>query len=314
MAFYSSKGMRGAAALLLFLPLACAGATLTAQDERDIHTLISQWNALKNHPQPAAAIYASQVRFYGKTLPLSAVAEQNSAFVQEHPRYAQKIINRLTIDALDGEQPAAQVSFVKLAGLETASQRYYPAQLRVVKQPEGWRINEESDWITESNQQKENDYRVAGGRFNGAIKSYAWLSATDPVTGGVCDESGDCECEVWNSDPAIKPAKLPSCIGGGVETLAGLDDSGRDRLIVYPQWWTSAWSVVYLYDIQQKQWVKAIPSFSMNSNVQEEATGRELVARDAQRPGQVIVAQAKWDEAKEEIVIEKASVPLNVVK
>ena len=52
----------------------------------------------------------------------------------------------------------------------------------------------------------------------------------------------------------------------------------------------------------------------MNSNVQEEATGSELVARDAQRPGQVIVAQAKWDEAKEEIVIEKASVPLNVVK
>lgn len=315
MAVTGSKGMRGAAVLMFFLPLACAGAALTPQDEQEIGKLIAQWNVFKNRPQAAsaAALYAGQITFYGKTLPLSAVVEQNAAFVQKHPHYTQKIVNRLTIDALDEAQPAAQVTFVKAAGLEASSERYYPATLLVAKQAEGWRIREESDWITESNQQKEKDYRVAGGRFNGVTKSYAWLSASDPKTGGVCDESGDCECDVWNSDPAIAPAKLPSCIGGGVETLAGLDESGRDRLLIYPQWWTSAWSVAYLYDIQQKQWVKAIPSFSMNTNVQENVQGKELVARDARHPGQVIVAQAKWDEEKEDIVIEKASVPLNVL-
>ncbi len=66
--------------------------------------------------------------------------------------------------------------------------------------------------------------------------------------------------------------------------------------------------------MQQQQWVKAIPSFSMNLNVQEDVDGTSLVTRDPQHPGQVIVSQAQWDEKTEDIVINKSAETLNVLK
>ncbi len=96
--------------------------------------------------------------------------------------------------------------------------------------------------------------------------------------------------------------------------LSNLDDSGRDRALIYPEWWSSAWRATYLYDVQQQQWVKAIPSFSMNLNVQEDVDGTSLVTRDPEHPGQVIVSQAQWDEKTEDIVINKSAETLNVLK
>lgn len=52
----------------------------------------------------------------------------------------------------------------------------------------------------------------------------------------------------------------------------------------------------------------------MNLNVQEDVDGTSLVARDPQHPGQVIVAEAKWDEKTEDIVINKSAETLKVLK
>ncbi|EPE7078161.1 hypothetical protein ACSMAD_002628 [Cronobacter sakazakii] len=311
-----TQGLRAVLGLALTGLSLCASAAMTPQDERDANALVARWNEFKNHPsaQAGAALYGEQVSWYGKALARDTVIQENAAFVQKHPHYAQAIISNITLTEQDGQPLAVQATFVKQAGLEPQTPRNYPAQLTLTKQAAGWRISEETDWITEANRQKTRDYRLAGGRFNGTAKSYAWLTGHDPKTNGVCDESGDCECQLWNSDPAIKPAAIPSCIGGGVETLSNLDDSGRDRALIYPEWWSSAWRATYLYDVQQQQWVKAIPSFSMNLNVQEDVDGTSLVTRDPEHPGQVIVSQAQWDEKTEDIVINKSAETLNVLK
>ncbi|ELY9424535.1 hypothetical protein SLY17_003538 [Cronobacter dublinensis] len=311
-----TQGLRALFGLALAGLTLSASAAMTPQDERDASALIARWNDFKNHPtaQAGASLYGEQVSWYGKALAPTAVIAENTAFLQKHPHYTQRIVSNITFTEQDGQPLAVQATFVKQAGLEVQTPRNYPAQLTLTKQAAAWRISEETDWITEANRQKMRDYRLAGGRFNGTAKSYAWLTAHDPKTNGVCDESGDCECQLWNSDPTVKPASIASCIGGGVEALSNLDDSGRDRVLIYPEWWSSAWRATYLYDVQQQQWVEAIPSFSMNLNVQEDVEGKTLVARDPQHPGQVIVAEAKWDEKTEDIVISKSAQPLKVLK
>lgn len=311
-----TQGLRAVLGLAFAgMPLT-ASAALTAQDERDATALVARWNDFKNHPQATtgAPLYGDQVRWYGKPLARDAAIAENIAFLQKHAHYTQTIVSNVTLTEQEGQPLALQATFVKQAGLEPQTQRNYPAQLTLTKAASGWRISEETDWITEANQQKTRDYRLAGGRFNGTAKSYVWLTAHDPKTNGACDVSGDCDCQLWNSDPTVKPASIASCISASVETLSGLDDSGRDRVLIYPDWWTSAWRATYLYDIQQQQWVKAIPSFSMNLNVQEDVDGKALVARDPQHPGQVVVAQAQWDEKTEDIVINKSTETLKVLK
>ena len=90
---------------------------------------------------------------------------------------------------------------------------------------------------------------------------------------------------------------------GAVETIKNLDGSGRDRVALIPDWWSSAWRVVYLYDIQQDQWIKTMPSFSMNINFQEDMKATAVFQPDTQHPGMIKVTAVDMDENSGEPVL-----------
>lgn len=297
-------------ALIAALP---ARAELTAADNKAIAAQVERWNSHLNGKADASDLYADQVNWFGENLSRDAVLRKQQAFAARAPHFSQSIIS--TLDINENSAGDVEVDFVKQAGLEADKRKNYPAQLTFLHQPAGWRISGETDLLTRLNQ-KESAVQGAltRGKFDGVTKETVWVSARDPHSGGSCTEEGDCDCSLWSSNPAIKPAMLPQCIGATVETLSGLDDSGRDRVVIFPQWWTSAWSVVYVYDIQQGQWVKSVPSFPYNSNVQEDDDAAALVKRDPQHPGFVLVKKALWDEKQEEIVTPQESEALQVVK
>lgn len=297
-------------ALFAVLP---AQAELTAADKQNIAQQIERWNNHLNGKQDANTLYAAQVNWFGQNLARDDVLRKQQDFNRRAPQFSQRIIT--TLDITDDETGSVQVDFVKQVGITTQQTKNYPAQLTFSHQPEGWLISGETDLLTRLNlKDAEVQGRLTKGKFDGVNKDVVWVSARDPQNGGTCNEEGDCQCSLWSSNPAVQPAILPQCIGGIVETLSQLDDSGRDRVVIFPQWWTSAWQVVYVYDIQQGQWAKALPSFPINTNVQEGDNAATLVQRDPQHSGFVLVKKALWDEKQEDIVTPQESEALQVVK
>ncbi|WP_194205449.1 hypothetical protein [Superficieibacter sp. 1612_C1] len=303
--------------------LLCLGAfsvhadiTLTASDEQQINALVDRWNDVLNRAENARpqSLYAENVEWFGKTLPAQQVIANSQAFLAKNKEYQQRIVSTLNIQPVSESDDRVMVRFVKSAGLETFKEKNYPAELQMRKTPAGWRIVSETDAITRANQNKDVYAGVIKGKFDGKNSSYAWMSDADPRTGGMCTEESDCDCTLWNSDPHVKPVKISQCLVGHMEMLSGLDDSGRDRVVAFPEWWTSAMRVVYVYDIQQKQWIKTMSGFSMNINLQEAASAADLVKRDPQHPGKVKVTQATFDEAAEEATTEVVSQTLLTLK
>ncbi|WP_312949670.1 hypothetical protein [Superficieibacter sp.] len=291
-----------------------ASVTLTSADEQQINALIDRWNDDLNRQEQAQpqSLYAPQVEWFGQTLTAQQVLANQQVFLAKNKNYQQSIVSTLNIQP--AEEDRVQVRFVKRAGLDLDKEQNYPAEFMLKKETSGWRIVSETDGITRAVQSKDDSSLVAKGKFDGSHTSYVWMTDSDPRTGGVCTEEGDCECALWSSVPDVLPVKIPQCLAGGVETVSGLDDSGRDRVLLFPQWWSSALRVLYLYDIQQKQWIKTLPGISFNINLQETATGADLVKRDPAHPGRVNVVQSVFDEAKEEPTTKVVSQTLRTLK
>lgn len=119
---------------------------------------------------------------------------------------------------------------------------------------------------------------------------------------------------LWNRAPLGAVCKNPPMPANTVETLSQLDDSGRDRVVVSPEWWSSNSRLVYVYDIQQGQWIRVLPSIVKYRNIQEAARAEDIAQRDAEHPGQVKVTRAVWDEENEEMKTEVATQKLWVLK
>jgi len=286
-------------AALLLLSTAPAYADITPQTETEINALVDRWNDYKNDREQIApeSLYADRVDFYGTAMTLPDVAQQNAAFVKKNAGFSQIVVSGVTLSESEGDQPSIIVTFVKQAGFSRGKDKNYPAQLTVIPAADGWRISAETDWITLSNQRHDTAL-VAQGKFDGEHKGYAWVHAQDPRTGGTCQEEAEvmCQCQLWHSDVDIQPVTRPQCTGASVETLSGLDGTQRDRVLLYPEWWTSGWRVSWLYDIQQGQWIMAIPPFQMQVDVLESLGDKPVIAPVAQKPGFVRVISAEFNE------------------
>lgn len=291
-----------------------AQAELTSVDKQQITALIERWNAMlskKENVQPET-IYADQVEWYGVKMSASQVSAKVQDFLQKNVQFQQEIVDQVKMQPYnrfnpDNRPDVVMVSFVKLAGLTGEKKMYYPAEMLVKKEANGWRVVSETDNITQANQKNERAYLAAKGKFDGKNSSYAWMTEQNPRTGGACidDEDGayECQCFLWNSNPNIQPVKIRQCLVGYVMTIKDLDGSGRDRIALGPDWWSSGWRVIYLYDIQQGQWIKTIPSFSMNISIQEGAMADGLIKPDPQHPGMIQIKDADIDEASGEPTI-----------
>ncbi|EIX6431729.1 carbohydrate porin [Salmonella enterica] len=300
--------------LLCTLPSAFAQSALTSVDEQQISALIERWNAVlrKEKGAQAESLYADNVIWYGENMTSRDVITKIKDFLIKNKQYEQDIVDRIKIQPfdrfdIDNNKDIIRVNFVKLAGLTSEKQQYYPAEFLVKKETSGWRIISETDNITQANQKKDRAYLATKGKFDGKSASYAWMTEENPRTGGACidDEKGadECQCHLWNSNPKIQPVQIRQCLPGAVVTIKDLDGSGRDRIALMPDWWSSAWRVIYLYDIQQGQWIKTMPSFAMNINLQEGVTPDSLIQPDLQHPGMVKITDVDIDENSGEPVI-----------
>ncbi|MCO4158243.1 hypothetical protein [Citrobacter amalonaticus] len=300
-------------AIVLFLMLGSfsAYAKLTSDEEEQIGTLVEQWNDVLNQTgstQPQS-LYAAKVEWYGQPLSAQQVIVNAQVFLAKNRDYQQHIVSTLNIQPMEDEVKTFAVNFVKRAGM-TGKMRNYPEEMLLRRDVVGWRIISETDGITRANQSKEKSTEVARGKFDGQHLSYVWLREENSRTGGACSSDSDCDCALWSSDTEVKPVKLSQCLLGNVETLSGLDDSRRDRVMVSPEWWSSAFRVVHLFDIQKKQWIQVTPDFTRNLNMQGTETAQDLVKPDQEHPGKIRVTQAVYDDAKEMTTIDVISQPL----
>lgn len=300
--------------LMGIIPTVYAQNAISPSDEQQISALIYQWNAVLNAEKGAQPdhLYAERVMWYGEEMSSLAVSHKIMDFLAKNKQYEQHIVEKVKIQIvdrfdIDKNNDTLRVNFVKQAGLTSDKQQYYPAEILVKKEGDGWRIVSETDYITQANQNKDFAYLVAKGKFDGENISYAWMMEENPLTGGACrdNEKGSyaCQCSLWNSNLKIQPVKIRQCLMGAVETIKNLDGSGRDRVALIPDWWSSAWRVVYLYDIQQDQWIKTMPSFSMNINFQEDMKATAIFQPDTQHPGMIKVTAVDMDENSGEPVL-----------
>ena len=317
-AFYSFCRGMGIAALFSFISAsAYADVILTPADEQQIRELIFRWNDVLNKTPDAQpqSLYAVKVAWYGQSLAAQQVLANEQTFLAKNNDYIQWIVSPLAIQPVEQSDSLVAVGFVKRAGMSRETAVNYPQEMQVVNEgPLGWRIVSETDGITRINQSKEKSREIARGKFDGQHLSYAWTRNEDPRTGGACLPYSECNCTLWNSDPAIQPVEIPQCLAdGNVEALSHLDDSGRDRVVVFQDWWSSSSRLVYVYDIQQGQWVLVLPAIARDFNLQE-AVAADIVQRDRQHPGYVNVTQAVWDEANEVTTTKVVSQTLWVLK
>ncbi|WNI84114.1 hypothetical protein [Citrobacter portucalensis] len=293
-------------ALSLASHTAAAEIQLTDADEQQINALFNRWNDVFNctsdtKPQ---TLYADQVEWYGQSLSAQQVIDSEAVFVTKNKGYNQSIVSEPAIQAAYDDPAAAasddvRVTFVKEVSPPSGKQQNYPAEFLVRKLPQGWRIVSETDGVTRFNQKmktgEERDASVAKGKFDGKHESYVWTTSSDPRTGGICTEETDCNSLLWNSDPAIAPVNVTDRLIEGVIALPALDNSGRDRVVVHTGWWMGGWSPLYLYDIQQKQWIRDIPPVSYNVNFEEALTDDDIIKPDAARPGWVKIVNGDMD-------------------
>ncbi|HED5891706.1 TPA: hypothetical protein R5R88_002232 [Salmonella enterica] len=289
---------------------------LTSADEQQIRELIFRWNDALNKTEDAQpqSLYSAQVIWYGQPLSAQKVLANEQAFLAKNDDYRQRIVSTLNIQPIEQAEGQVSVQFVKRAGISKEKELNYPQELWVAKDSQGWRIVSETDGITRANQSKQKSLAVARGKFDGQHQSYVWMSDADPRTGDACLPDTDCDCSLWSSDPAVQPVNIPQCLANTVETLSGLDDSGRDRAVVSPEWWSSNSRRVYVYDIQQSQWIQVLPVIGKELNIQEAVTAKDIVQRDPQHPGQVNVTEAVWDDANEVMKTAISTQKLRVLK
>ena len=280
-----------------------AEVTLSATDKQQINALLDRWNDVFNHRADAQPqmVYADQVEWYGKPMPVQQVTASEQAFVKKNEAYyVQRIVSQLVIQPVDDEELQSargdvRVTFVKNVLPGSGHEENYPAEFLVRKLPQGWRITGETDGITRYNQKEKRDASVAKGKFDGKHVSYVWTTSFDPRTGDMCTEETDCSSLLWSSDPSVAPVKITDRLIEGITVLPSLDNSGRDRVVIHTGSEMGAWAPLYLYDIQQKQWIRDIAPISYNVNVEEELSDTDIIKPDTAHPGQVNVVRADME-------------------
>ncbi len=323
---YNTRIFTLLSALLLYSAGACAAETSAVQaspDDQQIRGLVMSWQEAhqQRNNELLASLYGAEVDYYGQHLAREQVIAAKRAFFskEENKEFSQSIASPLHIEGIEGsaesgEAPVTngkQVEFVKRAGSSADTVRNYPSTLRVSKDESGkWKIVAESDDITDLNLKQPTYSRVVRGKFDGKTEQYAWVRGQDPISGNSCTPDGDCICKLWNSDPAVQPVSIPSCIDASLAVLPGLDGTGRDRLQVIQDWWTSGWTLARLYDVQQTQWIQIVPAFSTNANQLEESGNRILVVSNPARPGYIRIKVTRFDPQTEELRTEQQDKPL----
>ncbi|WET39525.1 hypothetical protein [Citrobacter enshiensis] len=71
---------------------------------------------------------------------------------------------------------------------------------------------------------------------------------------------------------------------------------------------------MYVYDIQQQQWIQVLPAIARNFNIQEGAKAADIVQRDTRHPGLLKVTQAVRDDENEVTTTQVMSKKLLVLK
>ena len=186
------------------IPTVYAQNAISPSDEQQISALIYQWNAVLNAEKGAQPdhLYAERVMWYGEEMSSLAVSHKIMDFLAKNKQYEQHIVEKVKIQIvdrfdIDKNNDTLRVNFVKQAGLTSDKQQYYPAEILVKKEGDGWRIVSETDYITQANQNKDFAYLVAKGKFDGENISYAWMMEENPLTGGACrdNEKGSYACQ-----------------------------------------------------------------------------------------------------------------------
>lgn len=320
-------------ALLLYGSSAfAADASVAARGEQDnqqIRQLVLSWNEAhqRRNGDLLASLYDSEVDYYGQHLTNAQVVADKRDFFAKNEQFFQYLVSSIHIDDIEAvavadNAPKAsekQVEFVKQAG-NGDRKRNYPATLRVKRVADGqWKIAAESDDISDLNLKQTPYPRVVKGKFDGVHEQYAWVRGQDPVSNSSCASDVDvvsvCTCKLWTSDAGVQPVTIPMCIGAGLSVLPNLDDSGRERLQIIQDWWTSSWSLVRVFDIQHEQWIQTLPTFTTNLTLlMEEVKDQILVTRHPTQPGFARIKETFFDQKTEDLRTEERDKPLLTLK
>ena len=122
--------------------------------------------------------------------------------------------------------------------------------------------------------------------FNGDGKKETCV-LEKPKTNSDYDCYGGCNCRIRFSDKNIPPIIVENCIGGTPDIIGDLDGNGTIEIGLIPEWWSSCWSVYYVFTLEGDKWVPFVDSFSIY--VCDDELEKPLIRKDPNKKGYYLI-------------------------
>jgi hypothetical protein len=277
----------------------------------EVKLLAQEWNQahLKRDVGIFAKVYSDRVFYYGSDYDKNSCIQSKLNFFKKHPEYVQNIKGDIQVERIESNK--VKCSFTKEVFMD-GKMSEFPSYLVFAQVNEGWKIDTESDLVTDGNLAKRNSSSsnipqgAVKGDYNGDGEyEYMWL-IEPKLTNDEMNCVGSCASYIKFSDSRIHDIKIEDCIGGSPYNHGDLNGNGTDEIGLLPGWFTSCWRDYLVWTFKNGNWIYAVDPITTHCNLWD--SGVEPIAIDRNRPGNVLIHFSEYTE--EDIIILSKSVPI----
>lgn len=296
-------------AIVLLLLISCK---TTSDNDEKVAELIKQnidtWNEANVNKDVAVLtqLYDETIKFYGQQKDKNECIASKLDFFKKHPDFYQQIFGEVSLQKIS--ETEYKTTFVKRVTIDQNTLDY-PSYLHFKKIGDQWKIAVEGDMVTDKNLKKPvvttSKATALKGDFNGDGKvETMWLEAPVISEDGM-DCVGDCNAIVKFSDASFPNILVEQCIGGEPVNLGDLNEDGTDEIGLAPEWFTSCWSVYYVWTYKNNSWIKAVDPITTHCDQFD--TTEIPIKKDPKNKGKVIITYSEFNET-EGILVKTKSV------
>lgn len=272
----------------------------------EVKLLVQEWNQahLKRDVGIFAKVYSDRVFYYGSDYDKNSCIQSKLNFFKNHPEYVQNIKGDIQIERIESNK--VKCSFTKEVFVDGKTAEF-PSYLVFVKVNEVWRIDVESDLVTDGNIAKRNSGNsnipvgAVKGDFNGDGQfEFMWL-VEPKLSEDEMDCVGSCASYIKFSDSRIHDIKIEDCISGSPYNHGDLNSNGTDEIGLLPGWFQSCWRDYFVWTYKNGSWIYAVDPITTHCDLWD--SGVEPIEIETNKPGFVKI---RYSEITDEDIITRS--------